>query len=348
MLRHARVLITGGAGFMGSALAQRLLEHGEHPRLLDLAPLPRWASEAHVGYISGDVLDPDRLTAALKGVEVVVHAAFASPHSGMEVIRQVNVGGVRALCDAMVRQDVRRLVLISSTIVLKPPRRHPVWPSAPLNRLDAYRAARLEAEQVVESYADRGLSTAIVRPKTFVGPGRLGAFALAFDSLRRGQPVPVLGSGMNRYQLLDVRDMAAGLASLIDSQASGVFNFGARKFGTVREDLQDLINWAGTGSSLRFVPERLARMVVRGVELLGLAPLAEWHHASAAGTDSIVDVSRAEQELGWQPAYSNLDSLKTNFDWYSSQMEEAGSAPSTHPVPLSHRFMSRLYRAISR
>jgi nucleoside-diphosphate-sugar epimerase len=219
---------------------------------------------------------------------------------------------------------------------------HPLFRNSPLTRLDLYRASRVEAERIISEYGSRGLSTAIIRPKTFVGPGCVSAFALLFERLRLGQSVPVLGSGWNRYQLLDIRDLAEAIRLLTATDAKGVFFFGSREVRTVREDLLTLLNHARTGARLQFIPGWIARIALRSMELVNIAPLAEWHYMSARGEDSTVDASRAEQELGWHPERSNAQALTEAYDWYVATVAVTGTAEITHPVPSAHRALQRL------
>lgn len=336
-----RVLITGGAGFLGSHLAGRLAEAGLGVRLLDLtgADAPK---EVPVELVRGDVRDPRAVTEAVRDVEVVVHAAFASPRQTPDVIQSVNVGGTRNVCEQALAHGVRRLVLISSTIVTRRLRAHPFSPNSPLTRLDQYRRSRVDAEAVAAEYRPRGLQVVVVRPKTFVGPQRIGAFAIIFEWVRLGRPIIVLGNGRNRYQLLDARDMAEGLSLLAASHTDGLFLFGAREFRTVGEDLQTLLDHAGTGARLRFIPALLARTALRGMELANVVPASEWHYMTAFGQDSIVDISRAERELGWRPVKSNAQALIDAYDWYVRTIRATGHAATTHPVPLVHRALKRL------
>lgn len=343
-----RVLITGGAGFLGAHLGDRFRKQGLSVRLLDVAECPGWAREGGFEYMRGHIRDPKSVAAALTGVEAVIHAAFASPRQSLHVIRDVNVEGTRALCAGALAAGVRRFILISSTIVLKPRRVHPLLRSSPLNQLDLYRASRVEAEAVVSESGDRGLSTAIARPKTFVGPGRVGAFAIIFERIRLGEPVPVLGNGQNRYQLLDIRDMAEGIRLLEASDREGVFFFGTRDFRTVREDFQALLEHAGTGARLRFIPGRIARVALRGMELANITPLSELHYLSARGEDSVVDISRAERELDWRPQRSNAQALRDAYDWYLTSVTTTGTAPSTYPVPLAHRVLKGFWGIFTR
>lgn len=342
-----RVLITGGAGFLGSHLADGFRKQGIRVRLFDRAEDPGWASSPGLEYVRGDIRDPAAVAVALEGVETVIHAAFASPRQSREVIQSVNVEGTRNLCGGALARGVRRLILISSTIVLKPRRVHPLFRNSPLTRLDLYRSSRVEAEEIVAEAGHRGLSVAIVRPKTFVGPGRVSAFAIIFEWIRLGRPVPVLGNGQNRYQLLDVRDMAEGIRLLEGGGAEGVFCFGARSFRTIRDDLQALLDHAGTGARLRFIPGWIGRMALRGMELSNIVPLSEWHYMSARGEDSIVDISRAERELGWQPERSNAQALIEAYDWYVTSLR-TGAAGSPHPVPLAHRILKGCSRILLR
>lgn len=347
-MRPHRTLITGGAGFLGTHLAERFAAMGVPFRLMDVVKRPPWVDERGIEYVQGDVRDPLAVRTALADVGVVIHAAFASPRQSGETIRTVNVEGTRTICEEVSAGGVHRLILISSTIVHRPLRAHPILHTSPVSRLHLYRTSRQEAEGIVTAFSGRSLSTAVVRPKTFIGPVRVGAFAVIFDLVRRGRPVPVLGTGQNRYQLLDVRDLAEGIRLLSTSSAEGLFSLGAREFGTVKDDLQALLDHARTGAHLRHIPSRWARPALRVIELADMVPLSEWHHLSARGEDSIVDISRAEQELGWRPRRSNAQALREAYDWYVSTVQTMGQAARTQPVPLAHRALQRLIWIVTR
>jgi nucleoside-diphosphate-sugar epimerase len=338
------VLITGGAGFLGIHLANRFQRNGIPVRLLDTAQCPPWVQEAGIEYLRGDIRDRAAVAAAFEAVESVVHGAFASPRHSHAVIQSVNVEGTRNLCSEAFARGVRRFILISSTIVQQPRRVHPFLRNSPLTRLDMYRASRAEAEAIVADFGNKELPVAIVRPKTFLGPGRVSAFGILFEWTRLGRPVLVLGCGRNRYQLLDIRDLAEGIRLLEASDATGVFSFGAREFRTVREDLQALLDHARTGAHLRFIPGRLAQMALRTMELANIVPPSEWHSMSALGADCMVDISRAEQELNWRPVRSNTQALVEAYDWYVTSLLTTGTARSTLPLPAVHRALKGINR----
>lgn len=346
MTARNEAVVLGGGGFLGSHLVPCLLERYAGVHVVDAAPAPAWLAGEAVSYTRADVADHRALTHAMARADVVVHAAFAPPSAAPDRLQEVNVRGTRSVCRAALEAGVGQVVLVSSTIVTAVPRRHPFLRSAALNRLDAYRTTRVAAEAEAATFG--GFRLAVVRPKTFLGPGRVGGFALVFDLVRRGRAVPLAGPGTNRYQLVDVRDLADGVATLAHRGGDGVFHFGATSFGTVAHDLAVLAERAGTGARLRPLPRAVGRAAVRGIELAGLPPLAEWHHCTALGADSVVDTGRATSELGWSPVRSNAECLVDAYRWYVGDLAARGRAATTHAVPRSHRALRGLVARVLR
>ena len=336
------VLVTGGAGFLGEHVARSLLASGSRVRVFDHAPSPAWAGLAGLEFIQGDVRDRAALVRAAAGVSAIVHAAFASPRQDASLITDVNLRGTENVSAAAAAHGVRRVVLVSSTVAGWAPRPHPFLRHSPLSRLDLYRATRTEAEVMLARSSPASFATAIVRPQSFLGPGRLGAFGIIFELIRAGDPVPVLGTGAHRYQLLGVDDLAEGIRLLAATEHEGTFLFGANIFGTVNDDLTALLAHAGTNATLRHIPAALARPALRAIELTGMVPLSEWHRHSAWGHDSVADTTRARLELGWRPERSNIEALVNAYDWYVETVARTGDAPRTHAVPRAHRMLRGL------
>jgi nucleoside-diphosphate-sugar epimerase len=234
------------------------------------------------------------------------------------------------------------VVLISSTAVYGVPEKHPIVEDDPLVGVGAYGESKIDAERL---FRVARAETVIVRPKTFLGPERLGVFEILFDWIREGRRIYVLGSGHNRYQLLAVEDLVDAIvrASTVTEAAGRTFNVGAKEFGTVREDLQALIDHAGSASRLTSVPVRPAELILRALELARVSPLAEWHYKTAH-RDSFVDVSRAERILGWQPRLSNEAALIETYDWYLANRGRVGAAGVTHRVPWNQQALGLLKR----
>jgi nucleoside-diphosphate-sugar epimerase len=339
------VAISGGAGFLGLHLARRLVADGHLVRTLDLAPLDDAALEGSVDEVHGDVRMPADARRLVAGADVLVHAAAALPiQVSRAAIRSVNVEGAAVTFAAAIEAGVRRVVLVSSTAVYGVPERHPIHEDDPLVGVGHYGESKIEAERLCEAFARRGLEAVIVRPKTFVGPERLGVFEILFDWIREGRRIPILGDGSNRYQLLAVEDLVDAVARCLDAPVAGeALNVGAGRFGTVREDLEALIDHAESRSRLRPVPARPAEVVLRGLELAHLSPLAEWHYRTAH-KDSFVSIEKARSLLGWEPRLSNAETLCATYDWYLEHRGELRGAGLTHRVPWDQRALGLLRR----
>lgn len=342
-----RWAITGGAGFLGLHLARRLLASGHEVRTLDLAPLDDAELEQRVEELRGDVRDLSAVVRLVEGADVLVHAAAALPiQASRESIRSVNVGGTGVAFAAAADAGVPRAVLISSTAVYGVPKHHPIAEDAPLVGVGHYGESKIHAEDVARDFGRRGLDVMIIRPKTFVGPERLGVFEILFDWIREGRRIPILGNGSNRYQLLAVEDLVEATVAAAEREVAGeTFNVGATEFGTVRSDLEALIAHAGSGSRLRPVPARPAELALRALELAHLSPLAEWHYRTAH-RDSFVDVSKAERLLGFAPRLSNEQALCETYDWYlANHATRSRITPGvTHRVPWDQRALGVVKR----
>jgi nucleoside-diphosphate-sugar epimerase len=337
--------ISGGAGFLGLHLARRLVADGHEVRSLDLLELNDPPLEGRAREIRGDIRDEAAARELVDGARILVHAAAALPIRGSrKEIRSVNVDGTLTLLAVAAEAGVRRVVFVSSTAVYGVPDKHPIEEQDPLHGVGHYGESKIEAEDVCRAFMRRGLDCVIVRPKTFIGPERLGVFEILFDWIREGRRIYTLGDGSNRYQLLAVKDLVeAILLSASKRAAAGeTLNFGAKEFGTVRSDLQALIDHAGSGSRLTPIPVRPAEIALRALEVARVSPLAEWHYKTAH-RDSFVDISKAERILGWKPRLSNAQALIETYDWYLDHRDEvAGAAGLTHRVPWNQQALGLL------
>jgi nucleoside-diphosphate-sugar epimerase len=335
--------ISGGAGFLGLHLSRRLLADGHDVRSLDVVALDDAELESSVQELRGDIRDVGQVEQLVAGADVVVHAAAALPiQASRESIRSVNVTGTENVLRAARDAGVRRVVFISSTAVYGVPEKHPIEEDDPLVGVGWYGESKIDAEALCRVAA---VETTIVRPKTFIGPERLGVFEILFDWIREGRRIYTLGKGHNRYQLLGVEDLVDAIvrAGTAPEAAAETFNIGATEFGTVRADLQALIDHAGSTSRLTPVPVKPAELALRGLELLKVSPLAEWHYKTAH-KDSFVDVSKAQRLLGWQPRLSNREALIETYDWYLANRGRVGAAGVTHRVPWNQQALGLLKR----
>jgi nucleoside-diphosphate-sugar epimerase len=343
-----RVLITGGAGFLGINLVRYLLARGVAVASLDLAEFCYPDVRDGVAAVRGDIRDAAAVTRALAGCDAVVYAAAALPLYAPQEIYTTDVVGTRTLLRCARWAGIRRVVHVSSTAVYGIPDHHPLLEDDRLEGVGPYGQAKIQAEMIALEERAKGLVVPIVRPKSFVGPERLGVFSLLYDWALDGRNFPVLGRGDNRYQLLDVEDLCAAIwlcLTLPDDAVNDTFNIGARDFGTIRSDYQAVLDAAGHGKRVIGFPAAPAILALRILERLGISPLYKWVYETAA-KDSFVSIEKARRQLGWEPVYSNRDALLRNFAWYRDHRDRfANQAGISHRVPWKQGALGLLKRA---
>jgi nucleoside-diphosphate-sugar epimerase len=333
-------LITGGAGFLGINLTRALLAQDHRVVTLDLAPFDYQDVASNVTAVRGDIRDRsavDRAMEAEGGAECVVHAAAALPLYSKQDILTTDVDGTRNVLAAAHAHGVKRLVHISSTAVYGIPDHHPLVEDDYVQGVGPYGEAKIQAEMLCLEYRAKGMCIPILRPKSFVGPERLGVFALLYDFARTGHNFPVIGRGRNRYQLLDVADLcdAIILAATGDAaQVNDTFNIGSAEFRTLGEDFQAVLDAAGHGK--RIVPLPLVTPMIwtlRALEAVNLSPLYKWVYETVA-KDSFVSIEKAQRVLGFAPKFSSSEALVRNYTWYVEHLcQFEGASGVSHRVP---------------
>jgi len=341
------VLVTGGAGFLGINLIRFLLERGHAAVSLDVAPFDYPDVRDRVVAIQGDIRDEQAVARAVEGVDAVVHAAAALPLYPPREIYTTDVEGTRTVFEAARRWGIGRVVHISSTAVYGIPDHHPLVEGDRLQGVGPYGEAKIQAELVALGYREVGMVAPILRPKSFVGPERLGVFALLYDWALDGRNFPLIGSGRNRYQLLDVEDLCRAIylcLTLPAERVNDTFNIGAAEFATMGEEYQAVLDRAGFGKRVVPFPAAPAIWALRILERLGISPLYTWVYETAS-KDSFVSIEKARAKLGWEPAYSNTEALLRNFAWYVEHRDRfAGASGITHRAPWKQGALGVLKR----
>ena len=331
----AYYLVTGGAGFLGINMIRLLLEKGHQIRSLDKEPFD-YPEQDKIEVITGDIRDKERVDKAMKDIEIVIHTAAALPLYTKEEIFSTDVQGTRNILEAAERHGVKRVIHISSTAVYGIPDHHPLVEDDNLVGVGPYGEAKVQAEAVCLEFRKKGMCVPIVRPKSFVGPERLGVFALFYYWAKDGKGFPMIGSGQNRYQLLDVEDLcdAVYLCATRDKEvANDTFNIGAKAFTTMKEDYQAVLDRAGFGKTIKGFPATPMIWTLRVLEALHVSPLYKWVYETAS-KDSFVSIEKAVKKLGYNPKYSNKDALIRNYEWYLENLERFSHASGvTHRVP---------------
>lgn len=336
-------LITGGSGFLGINLVRYLLERGQQVVTLDLVPFDYQDCMDRITHVVGDIRHRDDMEKVTEGVDIVVHAAAALPLYPPEEIFTTDIDGTRIVYEVAQTFNVRRAIHISSTAVYGIPDHHPLYEDDPMDGVGPYGIAKVEAEGVVMSFREQGMIAPIIRPKSFIGPERLGVFAMLYDWALEGHNFPVLGSGDNPYQYLDVEDLCDAIwlcATLPAEQANDTFNIGAAEYGTPVSDFGAVLEAAGHGKRIIPLPSGPAIFTLRILEALGLSPLYKWVYETI-DKESFVSIEKAQQQIGFAPKYSNRDALLRNLDWYKANKDNIkGASGVSHRVPWKQGILS--------
>jgi UDP-glucose 4-epimerase len=304
-----RILLTGGAGFIGSHVCDRLIEDGHELIVLDDLSSGRVEQlNARARFYQMDLLSP-WLTELFKieRPEAVVHQAAQA--SVRQSVRdpvggcRVNVLGTVALLEASLRHGIRRFVMASTGGALygdgspvPTPEEGPCAPVSP------YGASKLAAEEYLETFrALHGLSTLSLRYANVYGPrqdplGEAGVVAIFAQRLLKGEPAVINGDGRQTRDYVYVSDVAEANALALASTETGAFNVGTGEetdVNTIFRFLREL-----TGSSQ-----------------------AEKHGPSLAGEQrrSAVDSSKIRRALGWQPRTGLREGLSATVSYFKKQ-----------------------------
>jgi nucleoside-diphosphate-sugar epimerase len=329
-------LVTGGAGFLGINLIRHLLAQGQRVTSLDIAEFKYEDVKNEVNIITGDIRDENAVADALKGIDIVVHGAAALPLYPERDILSTNIEGTRIVLQQSYNKKVEKVIHISSTAVYGIPDHHPLRENDALSGVGPYGKSKVAAESICMEFLERGMNIPILRPKSFIGPERLGVFAMLYEWAHEGRNFPILGKGDNFYQYLDVADLCDAIwlcATLPHKEVNDIFNVGAEKFGTPRTDFQAILDYAGNGGSIVSLPQAPVIFMLQCFEKLGISPLYEWIYKTA-GKDSYVSIEKAKRILGFEPKYSNRDALIRNYKWYLDNLSRMSkSAGVTHRTP---------------
>ena len=307
-------LVTGGSGYFGSQLIDKLLDHDYDVVNFDLNP-PDDHFE-NVKFIQGDIRSLSAIKKASQGIDIIFHNVAQVPLAkNKHLFKSVNIDGTRNLLEAATANKSKKVVYTSSSAVYGVPLKNPVLETDQPRPMEAYGHAKYEGELICQCFVKKGLDVSIIRPRTIMGHGRLGIFQILFEWVSLGKNVPVFSGGNNVYQFVHADDLAEACILAGEKKGSEIYNCGTSEFGSMREVLQDLCIYAKSGSKVVSAPLWLMVWGMKITSLLGLSPLGAYH-SLMYGRSMYFDSSKAIKELAWTPKYSNRDMFIDSYKWY--------------------------------
>ena len=322
----AKVLVTGGGGFLGSALVKRLAQSGEPLRVLVRRPAAWLDALPNVQAVFGDLGDAEAVDRAVAGVETVYHVG-AAMRGGKEEFERATVWGTRNMVDSCLRHNIKRLVYVSSLTVLNQAGHTPgtaVTESSSLEpfpeRRGLYTQTKLAAEAVVlEAIAQRKLPAAIIRPGQIFGPGAertspAGAIGMA------GRWI-VVGNGSHQLPLVYVEDVVDGLLqAAVRPEALGAV---IQLVDPAPMTQSQFVNICQRSQVLQppikslYIPTWFMKLASQGVDMLARVlkrdlPLSPYRVASLR-PPSPFDITAARTKLGWEPRVGTVKGLEITY-----------------------------------
>ncbi|NOY89478.1 MAG: NAD(P)-dependent oxidoreductase [FCB group bacterium] len=326
-MKGKRVLVTGGAGFLGYHLALNL-PHREVAFLAlnDIAPFIKEEYDKDILLVNQDVRDPEGMYRLIcdNKIDTIIHTAAALPLWSKKEIFSTNIGGLRNTLTQAQKCKVERFIFISSTAVYGVPEKHPIYEDDPVDGVGAYGESKIAGEEICREFRENGMCVSIIRPKTFIGTARLGVFQILYDWVDSGKHIPIIGKGNNLYQLLEVTDLIEAIAMVASAPtdiANDTFNVGAQLYDKVKVDVGALCDFAGNGAKVMPTPAYLVKPALAIFEFMKISPLYKWVYGTA-DKDSYVSTEKIEKKLGWKSKYSNQDALIESHKWYLEHKEE--------------------------
>jgi UDP-glucose 4-epimerase len=310
------VLVTGGSGFIGSHVVDRLLAAGFQPRILDRQPSPWHDSGSGVDTVIGDVGRIEDVRRALRGCVAVCHLAAAADvgavHAHPLWATELNGGGTLNVLEAAREAGVHRVVYASTVWVYSDVEAELVDEDSPLvHPSHLYSAGKLAGELYCRSYAELyGLAPTILRFGIPYGPrARPAAVIPRFvERALRGEPLTIAGTGEQERSFVYVEDLADGMVRALTPQAAGrTYNLGGSETTTIRG---------------------LAETVG---EVVGHTEITHTDGRAGDLRGARVDSGRAERELGWRADTTLEEGIRRYVTWLRAQPPAVAEAPApTH------------------
>lgn len=338
-------VVTGGSGFLGQRIVNKILHSGDRVIIVD--PLAPSDIPPGVEYLKGSILDADLLKSAFRRAHIVHHAAGIVPLArSPKEFERVNTLGTKIVFQAAKDCGIEHFNLVSSSAIYGKIKKHnlPVVEKTTAKPFESYGRSKFAAEQIVfsEMFSLAGMSCAILRPRTIIGPGRIGILEVLFNWIHFNQAVFLIGGGKNRIQLVHPDDVAVACTQAAALKATGVYNLGSDDYPPLNESIVKLIDSVKSKSKIFPIPARLSQIILFALDKFGFSPFGSWHYRTSH-LDSYLDTGKAKNELHWAPQFSNDEMLKQSYDWYAANRNTLHKrSGSVHQSPLK-RGILRLF-----
>ncbi|MBI5332231.1 MAG: GDP-mannose 4,6-dehydratase [Candidatus Aenigmarchaeota archaeon] len=310
-MKGKKILITGGAGFLGSNLTEMLIKDNDIVCLDNVSTgnmnnVTDFIKDKNYTFVKGSIMDAEQLKKAMDGIDIVFHyAAVVGVKKTLEEplnVLNVNLNGTRNVLETALKTGVKKVVNLSSSEVYGEPVTVPEKEDGVLNAKLPYAVAKLATELYAKAYfTEHGLKTVSIRPFNVYGPRQISSaygfvVGIFIEQVLAGKAITVFGDGLQTRDFTFVKDnLAATILAAEKIDDGTVTNVGTGKQTTVRELAEMILKLTASKSKISYVPERKLDIVHR-----------------------CADIARMKKLLGFTPKYSLEQGLKETIDWYEN------------------------------
>jgi len=313
MMKYKTYLITGGTGFIGSHLAEYILENDPNSKVILLSRGNGGTSKENIYYLfkkyrsrvrfaKVDIRDYEKVKEAINGTDVIFHLA-AQPNPDRSIIYpretfEINVTGTINVLEACLESSsVEKIIIQSSSEVYGEVVYTPIDENHPLNPTHPYSASKLAAERIAYSYYKTyGLPIIIARPFNTFGPRQKPPAVIPtfIERILENKPIIIYGDGKQTRDYVYVKDVVRGLFLLLDKGKEGeIYNFAS-----------------GRAISIIEIAEKIANLLNKELNII-YAPPRPTEPKLLVGS-----YEKAKRELGWEPKYTFEEGLKETILYY--------------------------------
>lgn len=318
-----KILITGGAGFIGSHLCDKYTKEGYTVICLDnfmngnLMNIRHLLNYRNFKLINGDIVDFDLLEKIMRDVDVVFHLA-AQIHVDRSIIEpkltyEINVLGTQNILEVARMYDVEKVIHASTSEVYGSAQYVPMDEKHPLNAPHPYGASKIAADRMCYSYIQTyGMNICIMRPFNLYGPrqkdsGYGGAISLFTKRVLSNMPPIIYGDGEQTRDYTYIDDIVDAYDLILNNKP-----------------IREPINF-GTGKEIKIID--LANKIIELCDKTGNINPVHVEPRPGEVKRLVADISKAKELLGWKPKYTIQEGLKKFIDWYKNYKFEEWAKP---------------------
>jgi nucleoside-diphosphate-sugar epimerase len=317
-----KTAVTGGTGFMGSHLVEKLVSKGRKVRVLVRKTSDtKLLEKLRVELVYGDVVDKEAVERFVKDVDVVYHVAGRVYTGSKDEFWNVNFHGTENMLNACLNRSIDRFVYTSTIGVMGSIVNPPADESRPYNPSSPYDKSKCEAEKTaLRYYRENGVPVTIVRPTVVYGPGNMYLLRL-YQWIQRGD-FPIIGSMNNLMHPCYIDNCLEGIMLAAEKlKAVGeVYIIGDEKPVTWREYVNEIAETMGLNPPDRHVPVWVIKAAAWLSEfkswMFGTPPFLTRYWVEEITKNFAYDITKAKNELGYNPEISLKEGISRTIAWY--------------------------------